>query len=68
MARKACILPNLNKQTASLLEKTETGEFLFDEKLGEKIKESKVIDKISTDIKSQLLYKKPETSNLKYSA
>ncbi|CAD6228482.1 GSCOCG00012047001-RA-CDS, partial [Cotesia congregata] len=64
VARKACILPSLNKQTASLLDKTETGKFLFGEKLGEKIKESKVIDKISTDIKSQLPLKKPGTSNL----
>ncbi|CAG5096855.1 Protein of unknown function [Cotesia congregata] len=61
VARKACILPSLNKQTASLLDKTETGKFLFGEKLGEKIKESKVIDKISTDIKSQLPLKKPGT-------
>ncbi|XP_046612228.1 uncharacterized protein LOC124301352 [Neodiprion virginianus] len=59
IARKACILPSLNKQTAALLGKTETGELLFGDKLGEKIKESKVIDKIGTDIKSQQSSKKP---------
>ncbi|XP_074105380.1 uncharacterized protein LOC141531442 [Cotesia typhae] len=53
IARRACILPSLNKQTAALLEKTETSELLFGDKLGEKIKESKIIDKIGTDIKSQ---------------
>lgn len=53
VARKACIVPSLEKPIASMLEKVEMNKFLFGDKLGEKIKESKLVSKISQEIKIQ---------------
>lgn len=62
VARKACIVPSLEKPIASMLEKVETDKFLFGDKLGEKIKESKLVSKISQEIKIQS-HKKTGTSS-----
>ncbi|XP_057325663.1 uncharacterized protein LOC130667824 [Microplitis mediator] len=62
VARRSCIIPSLNKQVAELLEKTEADSLLFGDKLNEKIKEAKSMEKIGQEIKSQASTKKSPLS------
>ncbi|CAD6216741.1 GSCOCG00011357001-RA-CDS, partial [Cotesia congregata] len=52
VARKACILPTLSKQWATALEKRVTDDYLFGEKLVDKVKEIKAISKVGEKMKS----------------
>ena len=49
-ARKSCIIPSINKQVASVPEKTVTVEFLFGAKLGEKLKEAGRQDRTRNEV------------------
>ncbi|XP_034944884.1 uncharacterized protein [Chelonus insularis] len=51
VARRACILPTLSKQWATALEKREPDNFLFGEKLTEKVKEIKAMEKVGEEMK-----------------
>ncbi|XP_066584838.1 uncharacterized protein [Prorops nasuta] len=53
-ARKAFILPVMNKNFREILEKTKTDEFLFGKSLSEKLKEIKPVEKVVQNIKVPL--------------
>ena len=58
-ARKAFIYPNLDKKAKAVLEKSETGEFLFGQELAHRIKSAKAVEKLSLTLKPQGVEKKP---------
>lgn len=51
IARRAYILPSLTEQVSASLEKKEIDTHLFGDKLGEKIKDIKVMNKLSQELK-----------------
>lgn len=53
LARKAYILPNLEKKAKTVLAKTETDKFLFGENLSEKLKSARALEKTALDLKLQ---------------
>lgn len=53
VARKAYILPGLDKRARTILGKVETDKFLFGEDLAEKLKSAKAIEKAGLDLKLQ---------------
>ncbi|KAM0730411.1 hypothetical protein ACS0PU_002740 [Formica fusca] len=59
IARRAFILPGLQKKTKTLLENTDIGPLLFSDKLGEKLKEARSLEKMGKDLKPQVPLKKP---------
>ncbi|XP_070165891.1 uncharacterized protein [Polyergus mexicanus] len=59
VARRAFILPGLQKKTKTLLENTDIGPLLFGEKLREKLKEARSLEKMGKDLKLQAPLKKP---------
>lgn len=52
-ARKAYILPGLDKKAKTLLGKTQTDRYLFGEDLSEKLKSAKAMEKAGLDLKLQ---------------
>lgn len=54
VARKACIFPNLSKQWASTLEKCVTDNYLFGDKLADKVKVVKAMGKVGEEMKSSI--------------
>lgn len=52
-SRKAIIKPGLNKRIRDLLSNTKTDIFLFGKSLGNKIKETKAMEKLSQNFKNQ---------------
>lgn len=52
-ARKAFILACLDKKIKTLLEKTDSGKFLFEDSLSDKVNEAKALEKLGKDLKHQ---------------
>lgn len=53
MARKAYILPGLDKRAKTILGKIETDKYLFGDDLSEKLKSAKAVEKAGLDLKIQ---------------
>ena len=68
-ARKAFLYPNLDKKAKTVLESSQTGEFLFGPELSHRIKSAKAIEKLSLTLKPQAPEKRPvfrASSNLNW--
>lgn len=59
IARRAYILPFLDKKVKTVLESSGIDEFLFGENLVDKIKSAKAIEKVGLELKPQAVAKKP---------
>lgn len=58
MTRKSFILPGMEKNIKDVLEKSRPDKFIFGENLPEKIKSTKSIEKIASDLKPKTVFKK----------
>ncbi|XP_044005613.1 uncharacterized protein LOC122850548 [Aphidius gifuensis] len=61
-ARKAFITPGYEKKTQNLLNESVTGEWLFGDKLGERVKDLKAVESVALELKPQDEEKKNQQS------